>query len=252
MAWWRRQKAETATSVDTGDLPDGPDKPLIRLQGITKLFKGDADEDTRALANVTVDIGRGQYVSVSGPSGCGKSTFLAILALLESPTSGRYWLNGRATERLSPSERARVRNIDVGLIFQSFNLIGDMTVYETVEYPLTLRGVSPADRRQKVEAALERVGLSTRAKQRPGSLSGGHQQLVAIARAYAGRPPILLADEPTGNLDSKSGESVMKMLDELHADGATVCLATHNPQYIARAERHIYLFDGALVDQPTA
>ena len=252
MAWWRRQKAETATSVDTGDLPDGPDKPLIRLQGITKLFKGDADEDTRALADVTVDIGRGQYVSVSGPSGCGKSTFLAILALLESPTAGRYWLNGRATDRLSPSERARVRNIDVGLIFQSFNLIGDMTVYENVEYPLTLRGVSPADRRQNVEAALERVGLSTRAKQRPGSLSGGHQQLVAIARAYAGRPPILLADEPTGNLDSKSGESVMKMLDELHADGATVCLATHNPQYIARAERQIYLFDGALVDQPTA
>jgi putative ABC transport system ATP-binding protein len=252
MAWWRRQKTETATSVDTGDLPDGPDKPLIRLQGITKLFKGDADEDTRALANVTVDIGRGQYVSVSGPSGCGKSTFLAVLALLESPTAGRYWLNGRATERLSPSERARVRNIDVGLIFQSFNLIGDMTVYENVEYPLTLRGVSPANRRQTVETALDRVGLSTRAKQRPGSLSGGHQQLVAIARAYAGRPPILLADEPTGNLDSKSGESVMKMLDELHADGATVCLATHNPQYIARAERHIYLFDGALMDEPTA
>ena len=252
MAWWRRQKAQTATSVDTGDLPDGPDKPLIRLHGITKLFKGDADEETRALANVTVDIGRGQYVSVSGPSGCGKSTFLAVLALLESPTAGRYWLNGRATERLSPSERARVRNIDVGLIFQSFNLIGDMTVYENVEYPLTLRGVSPADRRQKVETALERVGLSTRAKQRPGSLSGGHQQLVAIARAYAGRPPILLADEPTGNLDSKSGESVMKMLDELHADGAIVCLATHNPQYIARAERHIYLFDGALVEEPTS
>jgi len=250
MAWWRRQKTETATGVDSGDLPDAPGKPLIRLQGITKLFKGDADEDTRALANVTVDIGRGQYVSVSGPSGCGKSTFLAVLALLESPTAGHYWLNGRATERLSPSERARVRNIDVGLIFQSFNLIGDMTVYENVEYPLTLRGVSPADRKQKVDAALERVGLATRAKQRPGSLSGGHQQLVAIARAYAGRPPILLADEPTGNLDSKSGESVMKMLDELHADGATVCLATHNPQYIARAERHIYMFDGALVDQP--
>ena len=250
MTWWRRQKAATATTVDSGDLPDAPGKPLIRLQGITKLFKGDADEETRALANVTVDIGRGQYVSVSGPSGCGKSTFLAVLALLESPTAGHYWLNGRATERLSPSERARVRNIDVGLIFQSFNLIGDMTVYENVEYPLTLRGVSPADRRQKVEGALERVGLSTRAKQRPGSLSGGHQQLVAIARAYAGRPPILLADEPTGNLDSKSGESVMKMLDELHADGATVCLATHNPQYIARAERHIYMFDGALVDQP--
>jgi putative ABC transport system ATP-binding protein len=252
MAWWRRQKTETAIGVDAGDLPDTADKPLIRLHGITKTFKGDADDETRALSDVTVDIGRGQYVSVSGPSGCGKSTFLAILALLESPTSGRYWLDGRATDRLSPSERARLRNIDVGLIFQSFNLIGDMTVYENVEYPLTLRGASPAERRQRVEAALERVGLSPRAKQRPGSLSGGHQQLVAIARAFAGRPPILLADEPTGNLDSKSGEAVMRMLDELHAAGATVCLATHNPAYIARAERHIYLFDGSIVPEPIA
>jgi putative ABC transport system ATP-binding protein len=249
MAWWRRQKA-AAVGVESGDLPETPDKPLIRLQGITKTFKGDADEETRALSNVTIDIGRGEYISVSGPSGCGKSTFLAILALLESPTSGRYWLKGRATDRLSPSERARLRNIDVGLIFQSFNLIGDMTVYENVEYPLTLHGAPQAERRQRVDSALERVGLAPRAKQRPGSLSGGHQQLVAIARAFAGRPPILLADEPTGNLDSKSGEGVMKMLDELHADGATVCLATHNPQYIARAERHIYLFDGAIVPEP--
>jgi putative ABC transport system ATP-binding protein len=252
MAWWRRQKTEAAVGVESGDLPDTAGKPLIRLQGITKIFKGDADEETRALSNVTIDIGRGEYISVSGPSGCGKSTFLAVLALLESPTAGRYWLNGRATDRLSQSERARVRNIDVGLIFQSFNLIGDMTVYENVEYPLTLRGAAPAERRQRVDSALERVGLAPRAKMRPGSLSGGHQQLVAIARAFAGRPPILLADEPTGNLDSKSGEAVMKMLDELHADGATVCLATHNPQHIARAERHIYLFDGAIVPEPIA
>jgi putative ABC transport system ATP-binding protein len=250
MAWWRRQKSAAAVGVEGGDLPDSPDKPLIRLDGITKIFKGDADEETLALSKVTIDIGRGEYISVSGPSGCGKSTFLAILALLESPTSGRYWLNGRATDRLSPSERARLRNVDVGLIFQSFNLIGDMTVYENVEYPLTLRGATQAERRQRVDASLERVGLAPRARQRPGSLSGGHQQLVAIARAFAGRPPILLADEPTGNLDSKSGEAVMKMLDELHADGATVCLATHNPQYIARAERHIYLFDGAIVPEP--
>src|SRR6185437_10602877 len=154
--------------------------PLIRLEGITKPFRGDADEDTRALDDVTVDIGRGEYVSVAGPSGCGKSTFLSILALLDTPTSGRYWLNGRATDRLSSGERARVRNLDVGLIFQSFNLIGDMTVYENVEYPLTLRGVSQADRKARVDAALERVGLTGRAKQRPGSLSGGHQQLVAV------------------------------------------------------------------------
>jgi putative ABC transport system ATP-binding protein len=251
MSWWRRSKTESGGTA-AADLPETPDKPLIRLEGISKVFKGEADEETHALADVTVDIGRGQYISVSGPSGCGKSTFLAILALLESPTSGRYWLNGRATDRLTPGERARTRNVDVGLIFQSFNLIGDMTVYENVEYPLTLRGASAVDRRARVDAALERVGLTTRAKQRPGSLSGGHQQLVAIARAFTGRPPILLADEPTGNLDSKSGESVMKMLDELHADGATVCLATHNPQYIARAERHIYLFDGRIVAEPVA
>ncbi|HET7217310.1 MAG TPA: ABC transporter ATP-binding protein [Vicinamibacterales bacterium] len=250
MAWWRRSRESAVAQKEAGDLPRTAETPLIRLHGISKIFKGDADEETVALQDVTIDIGRGEYVSVSGPSGCGKSTFLAILALLESPTSGRYWLNGRATDRLAAAERARTRNVDVGLIFQSFNLIGDMSVYENVEYPLTVRGASPAERRQRVEAALERVGMAARAKQRPGSLSGGHQQLVAIARAFAGRPPILLADEPTGNLDSKSGEAVMKMLDELHAGGATVCLATHNPHYIARAERHIYLFDGRIVREP--
>jgi putative ABC transport system ATP-binding protein len=254
VSWWpfsdRRKGGVEALDRAAADLPAGDGTPLIRLEAISKVFKGDADEETRALSDVTLDIPRGQYVSIAGPSGCGKSTLLAVLALLESPTAGRYWLNGRATERLSPAERARARNVDIGLIFQSFNLIGDMTVYENVEYPLTVRGASAQERQQKVMAALERVGLSARARQRPGSLSGGHQQLVAIARAYAGRPPILLADEPTGNLDSKSGESVMRMLDELHADGATVCLATHNPAYIARAERQITLFDGRLPGTP--
>jgi putative ABC transport system ATP-binding protein len=246
MAWWRREKKETAVGMAASDMP------LIRLQGITKIFRGDADEETRALSDVTVDIGRAEYISVSGPSGCGKSTLLSIMGLLETPTSGRYWLNGRPVEQLSPGERARARNVEIGLIFQSFNLIGDMTVYENVEYPLTLRGVSGSERQDRARAALERVGISNRAKQRPGSLSGGHQQLVAIARAIAGRPPILLADEPTGNLDSKSGEALMQMMSELHADGATVCLATHNPHYIAMAQRHIYLFDGRVVPEPIA
>jgi putative ABC transport system ATP-binding protein len=246
MAWWSRRERR----ADGGDATVDPNQPVIRLEAVTKLFKGDADDDTRALDNVTVDIARGEYVSVSGPSGCGKTTFLAVLALLDTPTSGRYWLNGRATDQLTPSERARVRNLDVGLIFQSFNLIGDMTVYENVEYPLTLRGISPADRKARVDAALDRVGLTARARQRPGSLSGGHQQLVAVARAITGRPAILLADEPTGNLDSKSGEALMQMFAELHADGATVCLATHDPRWVTQAQRHLYLFDGRLVDQP--
>jgi putative ABC transport system ATP-binding protein len=246
MAWWSRRERR----ANGGDAAVDPNQPVIRLEAVTKLFKGDATDDTRALDNVTVDIARGEYVSVSGPSGCGKTTFLAVLALLDTPTSGRYWLNGRATDQLTASERARVRNLDVGLIFQSFNLIGDMTVYENVEYPLTLRGISPADRKARVDAALDRVGLTARAKQRPGSLSGGHQQLVAVARAITGRPAILLADEPTGNLDSKSGEALMQMFAELHADGATVCLATHDPRWVTQAQRHLYLFDGRLVDQP--
>jgi putative ABC transport system ATP-binding protein len=243
MSWWKRRQ-EPAEPAPNGNFP------LIRLEGITKVFRGDADEDTRALDQVTVDIDRGEYVSVSGPSGCGKSTFLSILALLDSPSAGRYWFQGRRVDALTPSEKARLRNVDIGLIFQSFNLIGDMTVFENVEYPLSVRGVAGADRKTRVEAALDRVGLSARAKQRPTSLSGGHQQLVAIARALAGRPPIVLADEPTGNLDSKSGEAVMQMLQELNADGVTVCLASHDPRYIAAAKRQIYLFDGRIVDDP--
>ena len=245
MAWWKRGKpAEDGLN---------PDMPLIRLEHVSKVFKGDApDEETCALSDVTVDIGRGEYISVSGPSGCGKSTFLSILAMLDTPTNGRYFLSGRAVDGLTPAEKARLRNIEIGLIFQSFNLIADMSVYENVEYPLSLRNANPADRKARVEAALDRVGLVGRAKQRPGQLSGGHQQLVAIARAIAGRPPILLADEPTGNLDSKSGDALMDMLGELHADGATVCLATHDPRYIARAGRHIYLFDGQIVTEPVA
>jgi putative ABC transport system ATP-binding protein len=249
MAWWKR-----STTAPKDDTPVDPNMPLIRLEGITKTFKGDAageEAETVALNDVTVDIDRGEYISISGPSGCGKSTMLSILGLLDAPTSGRYWFNGRRVDQLSPGEKARMRNVDVGLIFQSFNLIGDMTVYENVEYPLTLHGVTGADRAARTEAALARVGLTARAKSRPGSLSGGHQQLVAIARAIAGRPPIVLADEPTGNLDSKSGEAVMQMLDELHAGGATICIATHNPDYIARTPRRIYLFDGRVVPNPT-
>jgi putative ABC transport system ATP-binding protein len=177
---------------------------------------------------------------------------LSVLALLDTPTSGRYWLNGRPTDQMSPSERARARSLDIGLIFQSFNLIGDMTVYENVEYPLTLRGVGADQRKVTVEAALSRVGLLARARQRPGALSGGHQQLVAVARAIAGRPAVLLADEPTGNLDSTAGEALMQMLRELHADGATLCVATHDPRWIAQAPRHIYLFDGRVVPDPVA
>jgi putative ABC transport system ATP-binding protein len=250
MAWWNRK---TESRDETA--PPDPNMPLIRLEGLTRVFKGDSageEGETRALDEVTLEIDRGEYISISGPSGCGKSTLLSILGLLDAPTGGRYWFAGRRVDQLSPGEKARMRNVDVGLIFQSFNLIGDMTVFENVEYPLTLHGVAGADRKARTEAALDRVGLTARGKSRPGSLSGGHQQLVAIARAIAGRPPIVLADEPTGNLDSASGEAVIQMLEELHASGSTICIATHDPRYIARTTRRIYLFDGRVVPVPVA
>jgi putative ABC transport system ATP-binding protein len=244
MSWWRKRPSEPSD-----DQPADPNLPVIRLDHVCKIFKSD-EEETRALDDVTVEILRGEYVAVSGPSGCGKSTLLSMLALLDTPTSGRYWLNGRATDRLTASERARVRNLDVGLVFQSFNLLGDLTIYENVEYPLTLRGVPAGDRKARVDAALARVGLAARAKQRPSALSGGHQQLVAVARAITGRPAILLADEPTGNLDSRAGEALMHMFNELHAAGTTVCVVTHDPRWRAQAQRHIHLFDGRIVDRP--
>jgi putative ABC transport system ATP-binding protein len=228
--------------------PDGL-PPVIKLQDLTKVFSTE-EVETHALSNVSVDIGRGEYVSIAGPSGCGKSTLLSILGLLDSPTEGSYALNGRPVAELRASERARVRNREIGFIFQSFNLIGDLTVFENVELPLTYRGMSPKDRRQRVTEALERVGMAHRAKHLPSQLSGGQQQRVAVARAVGGEPVILLADEPTGNLDSKSGEAVMDLLKELHQSGATICMVTHDPRYARHAERHIHLFDGRVVTEP--
>ena len=246
MSWWRKQESPRTepTAVD-------PTLPVIRLEHVSKIYPGEADEPTRALDDVSVEIKRGEYIAVAGPSGCGKTTLLSIFGLLDTPTAGRYWLNGRATDQLSVAERARVRNLDVGLIFQSFNLIGEMTIQENVGYPLVVRGVPAAEREQRVAAALDRVGLSPRAKQRPGALSGGQQQLVAVARAITGRPAVLLADEPTGNLDSKSGEALMEMFGELHAAGATICVVTHDPRWTPLVQRHIHLFDGRIVDAPS-
>src|SRR6187431_3091368 len=225
-------------------------QPVITLSGVTKVFYTD-EVETHALAGINIEIPRGQYISIAGPSGCGKSTLLSILGLLDTPSDGSYVLNGRSVADLPLAERARVRNREIGFIFQSFNLIGDLTVYENVELPLTYRGMKAAERKQRVEAALERVGMAHRAKHLPSQLSGGQQQRVAVARAVAGEPLILLADEPTGNLDSKSGESVMELLAELHQVGATICIVTHDPRYARHAERHIYLFDGQLADRPT-
>jgi putative ABC transport system ATP-binding protein len=223
--------------------------PVITLQGLTKVFTTD-EVETHALSNVSLVVGRGDYVAIGGPSGCGKSTLLSILGLLDSPTAGSYELNSRPVAELAASERARVRNREIGFIFQSFNLIGDLTVFENVELPLTYRGMRPAERKQRVTDALERVGMAHRAKHLPSQLSGGQQQRVAVARAVAGEPVILLADEPTGNLDSKSGEAVMDLLRELHQTGATICMVTHDPRYARHADRTIHLFDGQIVDGP--
>jgi putative ABC transport system ATP-binding protein len=220
--------------------------PLIELDHLAKVFYTD-EVETHALADVTLTIQRGEYVSISGPSGCGKSTLLSILGLLDTPTSGRYRLNTRPVEDLPTAERARVRNREIGFIFQSFNLIGDLSVYDNVALPLTYRGMPPSERKDRVLAALARVDMQHRAKHLPSQLSGGQQQRVAVARSVAGSPAILLADEPTGNLDSKSGGAVMDLLGELHQEGATICMVTHDPRYVRHAERTISLFDGRVV-----
>jgi putative ABC transport system ATP-binding protein len=221
---------------------------LIHLEQVRKVFYTD-EVETHALDNVNIEITRGEYVSIAGPSGCGKSTLLSILGLLDTPTDGRYVLNGRKATDLSLGERASLRNREVGFIFQSFNLIGDLDVYENVELPLTYRGMHRTERSRRVMAALERVGMAHRAKHLPSQLSGGQQQRVAVARAVCGAPSILLADEPTGNLDSKNGEAVMDLLSELHKGGATICMVTHDARYASHAARTIHLFDGRVVDE---
>jgi putative ABC transport system ATP-binding protein len=226
-------------------------QPLIRLDAVTKVFYTD-EVETHALAGIHLEIQRGEYISIAGPSGCGKSTLLSILGLLDTPTAGTYTLNTREVEDLPLAERARVRNREIGFIFQSFNLIGDLTVYENVELPLTYRGMRASERKERVMAALEKVQMSHRAKHLPSQLSGGQQQRVAVARAVGGSPSILLADEPTGNLDSKNGEAVMDLLRELHGEGSTICMVTHDPRYARHAERSIHLFDGKVVEEDAA
>lgn len=224
---------------------------LVSLNGLCKIFFTE-EVETHALSDVHLDLAKGEYVSISGPSGCGKSTLLSILGLLETPSQGSYLLNGISVEDLDAAERAHIRNREIGFIFQAFNLIGDLTVYENVELPLTYRdGMARAERRERVHEALERVGMAHRLRHYPAQLSGGQQQRVAVARALAGRPSILLADEPTGNLDSRNGEAVMTLLDELHAEGATICMVTHDPRYAEFAQRQIHLFDGRVVDEQT-
>ena len=225
-----------------------PNGSLIHLEGVTKVFMTD-EVETHALAGIHLSLQKGEYISIAGPSGCGKSTLLAILGLLDSPTDGTYMLNGKAVQGLKLSERARIRNREIGFIFQAFNLIGDLTVYENVELPLTYRGMPGAERKKRVHDALERVGMSHRVKHYPSQLSGGQQQRVAVARALAGDPSILLADEPTGNLDSANGEAVMNLLRELHQAGSTICMVTHDPRYADFADRTIRLFDGRIVEE---
>jgi putative ABC transport system ATP-binding protein len=227
---------------------DRGSEPLIKLDAVKKVFYTD-EVETHALAGIHLQIMPGEYVAIAGPSGCGKSTLLSILGLLDTPTEGQYTLNGRPVAELSAAERARVRNREVGFIFQSFNLIGDLTVFENVELPLTYRGLRSAERKSRANDALDKVGMAHRAKHLPSQLSGGQQQRVAVARAICGQPSILLADEPTGNLDSKNGEQVMTLLQELHRGGATICMVTHDPRYARHADRSIHLFDGQIVEE---
>ena len=227
---------------------DGSGRSLLRLEDVKKVFYTD-EVETHALSGVHLTIRKGEYVAISGPSGCGKSTLLSILGLLDSPTAGKYQLNSQPVESLDFAARARIRNREIGFIFQAFNLIGDLTVYENVELPLTYRGMPSAERKKRVQESLEKVGMAHRMKHYPSQLSGGQQQRVAVARALCGQPVILLADEPTGNLDSRNGEAVMDLLRELHREGATICMVTHDPRYARYAERTIHLFDGKVVDE---
>jgi putative ABC transport system ATP-binding protein len=223
-------------------------QPLIRMQNISKVFLTD-EVETRALSSVNLEIKNGEFVSIAGPSGCGKSTLLSILGLLDSPNEGTYWIHRDEVENLSLSDRTRIRNREIGFVFQAFNLIGDLTVYENVELPLTYRSMGSAERKQRVQEVLERVQMAHRMKHYPSQLSGGQQQRVAVARALVGQPAILLADEPTGNLDSKNSEAVIDLLRQLHADGATICMVTHDPRYASIADRTIHLLDGCIVEQ---
>jgi putative ABC transport system ATP-binding protein len=229
-------------------MSEGNGQSLLHLAGVTKVFVTD-EVETHALSGIEMDIKKGEYVSISGPSGCGKSTLLAILGLLDTPTDGTYTLNGKPVSGLKLSERARIRNREIGFIFQAFNLIGDLTVYENVELPLTYRGMPSSERKKRVQEALDKVGMSHRMKHYPSQLSGGQQQRVAVARALCGDPLILLADEPTGNLDSANGEAVMDLLRELHRNGATICMVTHDPRYAKFADRTIRLFDGRIIEE---
>ncbi|HKV26852.1 MAG TPA: ABC transporter ATP-binding protein [Candidatus Acidoferrales bacterium] len=227
---------------------DSTTKALIHLDGVTKVFFTDEIE-THALAGVHLEIKVGEFLSIAGPSGCGKSTLLSILGLLDSPTDGAYTLNNQPVANLSLSDRTRIRNREIGFIFQAFNLIGDLTVFENVELPLTYRSMASAERKQRVQQVLERVGMAHRMKHYPSQLSGGQQQRVAVARALVGQPSILLADEPTGNLDSKNSEAVMDLLRQLHGEGATICMVTHDPRFASVADRSIHLFDGRIVEE---
>ncbi len=225
---------------------------LIAIEGLTKVFYTDEIE-THALSGVHMKIDKGEYVAISGPSGCGKSTLLSIIGLLDTPTGGSYMLNSHAVENLNFSQRSRIRNQEIGFIFQSFNLIGDLTVYENVELPLTYRsGMPAAERKRRVQESLERVSMAHRIRHYPSQLSGGQQQRVAVARALAGSPSILLADEPTGNLDSRNAEAVMELLQNLHREGATICMVTHDPRFARHADRQIHLFDGKVVAEGEA
>ena len=223
------------------------EQAVIKLQGISKVFEADT-VSTHALSKIDLTVKRGEYIAVAGPSGCGKSTLLSILGLLDTASSGSYLLDGQPVTGLGARQRAQVRNRQIGFIFQSFNLLGDRTVVQNVELPLTYRGLSAGERRKQALHALDRVGMTTRANHYPAQLSGGQQQRVAVARAVAGNPSILLADEPTGNLDSKNGAAVMELLRELHQGGATVCLVTHDPRFAEDANRVVRLLDGALID----